>query len=186
MRRLTTRARMESKRAIFLERLAEGRTIASACTAAGVGRTTVYAWREADTVFADAWDAAIEAGDDVIEDEIRRRAIEGVERKVFYQGEHIDTVRDYSDAMLALLAKARMPHRYRERYDVNQTIDVRIDHAAELLAARKRAGLVIDAPSAPEAALAASLSQGLDDARARAGLQQASEGTDDELVDPFD
>ena len=134
----------------FLELMAQGYSPTRAAAAVGVHRTAFYHLRERWPEFNDAWLAANEAAVDVLEDAAVERAVRGVPRKVFFQGEHIDTVREYSDSLLALLLKGRAPERYRERYDVNQHVDVRVDHATEILAARQRAGIIIDAvPTSP-------------------------------------
>ncbi len=131
---------------LFLSALAEGLTVSGACKRAGIARTTAYAHRRDNPIFAEAWDDASAAGVDALIDEMRRRAVEGVERRVFYQGECIDVVREYSDSLLLALAKARMPELFRERYDINSKVIV--DHAAEILDARRRAGVPIGAPDA--------------------------------------
>ncbi len=61
-------------------------------------------------------------GTDRMEDEARRRAVDGVEESVFYQGEQVSTVRRYSDTLLIFMLKARRPETYRERSDINSTI----------------------------------------------------------------
>ena len=48
-------SRTPEKEAAFLTALAEGRSIGAAAELAGVGRRTVYDWREADPEFASAW-----------------------------------------------------------------------------------------------------------------------------------
>jgi hypothetical protein len=47
----------------------------------------LYDWRRADTAFQEAWDDALEAGTDLVEFEARRRAIEGVDKPLTYQGQ---------------------------------------------------------------------------------------------------
>lgn len=56
-----------------------------------------------------AMDAEVAQDDyaEVIEEEIHRRAIEGVDKPVYHQGERIDTVKQYSDKLLETLAKAK-------------------------------------------------------------------------------
>jgi hypothetical protein len=76
--------RTPERDARFLEALANGATINSAVRLAGYARTTVYKWRAADVEFAAAWDDAIEDGTDLLEDEVLRRAKDGVEEPRFY------------------------------------------------------------------------------------------------------
>lgn len=127
----------------FIVTLAAGASITKAAQVAGVGRTTVYEWREADEAFAKLWDEALEAGIDLLEDEARRRAVEGVERPVVAMGKiarnddgSVLKIREYSDTLLALMLKAKRPEQYRERLDVNAkhsggvTLNVTPDDAA--------------------------------------------------------
>jgi hypothetical protein len=58
----------------MLKALSLGKSITTAAKAEGVDRTTYYAWRESEPGFAEAADAAIEAGIDILEDEAYRRA----------------------------------------------------------------------------------------------------------------
>lgn len=107
------------KKEKFLKALAEGHSISAAAKEAKIERRTVYNWRESDADFAADWDAAIEAGTDALEDEARRRAHDGTLKPVFYQGEEVGAVREYSDTLLIVLLKARRPQKYKERFDVN-------------------------------------------------------------------
>jgi len=109
--------------ALFLGELAKGRSVQGACDVAGFGRTTVYERRANDAAFAASWDAAYEAGSDVLEDEMRRRALDGVEKGIYHQGVRIATERQYSDTMLIFALKARRPEKYRERFEVKNTDD---------------------------------------------------------------
>ena len=103
--------RTPKKREIFLDVLAGGGSVTLASATAGIGRQRVYEWRQDDANFATEWDVAIEAGTDVLEDEARRRAVEGVEEPVFFQGNTVGHVRRYSDTLLIFLLKGRRPTR---------------------------------------------------------------------------
>jgi Bacteriophage Sf6, terminase small subunit-like len=83
----------------ILTKLARGWSVAAACKAAKIGRQTYYDWREADAEFAKLCDDAIESGTDLLEDAATRQAIAG------------------NPSMMALLLKARRPHKYRERVE---------------------------------------------------------------------
>jgi hypothetical protein len=86
---------------------------------AGVDRRTAYNWRAdtSDQAFQKAFAAAKVLAGDLIENEIIRRAIVGVDEPVFQQGRLVGFVRRYSDKLLELAAKATMPERYRERHE---------------------------------------------------------------------
>lgn len=98
----------------FLAALADGSSVKCACLKADVARRHVYRTRETDPAFALAWDDASEDGTDVMEDEAKRRAVEGVEKPIFHQGVEIARVREYSDALIKFLITARRPDKYRE------------------------------------------------------------------------
>ena len=78
--------------------------------------------RKEDPAFAAAWDSAIEDGTDLLEDEARRRALEGVEELIVTMGKIARNddgtpllVRRLSDTLMLALLKARRPEKYRER-----------------------------------------------------------------------
>lgn len=86
--------------------------------------------------FTAKWAEAKAASVDALEQEARRRAIEGVERHKFHKGQPImRTVvlpdgktakvhyveREYSDRMLEVLLKANMPEKYKDRSSVDHS-----------------------------------------------------------------
>lgn len=71
---------------IFLQALALVPVVAHACKAAGIDRTTAYSARDHNEDFAKAWDDAMENGVDEAEAEAFRRAVQGFEEPVVYQG----------------------------------------------------------------------------------------------------
>lgn len=126
---------------IFLASLAQGTSVSTSASAAGVHRSTVYDWRNKDAAFAAAWESAEEAGVDVLEDEAKRRACEGWVEPVFHKGELCGEVRKYSDTLLIFLLKGRRPEKYRDNHKID--LNAKVEHSvADILdAARKRAGL---------------------------------------------
>ena len=101
----------------FLTALREGATVAGACKAAKIGRSTAYEWRGKDEDFAAAWDEALEDGTDALEDEAKRRGADGVDEPVFYQGKQVSTVTKYSDTLLMFLLKGRRPEKFKDRHE---------------------------------------------------------------------
>lgn len=114
---MTTKLTPEKKSA-FLHVLAETCNVSKAAAAIGVARMTVYEWRDDDPVFAAAWDKAKALGVEALEDEAHRRAFEGVDKPVFYQGGECGAVREYSDTLAIFLLKAHNPEKYRENSKV--------------------------------------------------------------------
>jgi hypothetical protein len=118
MRKLKlTPARQEQ----FLKALAETGSVATSAALAGTSRTRVYELRKADQKFASAWEDAEEIAADGLEEEARRRAVEGVEEPLVSGGKLVRddsgqpiTIRRYSDNLLLALIKAHRPPR-RER-----------------------------------------------------------------------
>ena len=99
------------RRARFLELLRQDPNVSAAAREVGVARATAYSLRTRDAAFAAAWDDAVQEAVDHVEAELRRRAVEGVEEPVFYQGKEIARVRKYSDQLLKFYLQAN-----RERY----------------------------------------------------------------------
>ena len=111
----------QERRERFLQVLADTGSVTAAVAVAGTSRTRVYELRKADPAFASAWQDAEEIATDRLEDEARRRAIEGVPEPVVSAGKLVRdddgqpiAVRRYSDTLLLALLKARRPPR-RER-----------------------------------------------------------------------
>lgn len=99
---------------IFLTKLRKSPNVSAAARAAGYSRQWAYQIRASDPDFAAEWDDAIDESMDVAEGEIYRRAVRGVVKRVFYKGEEIDRVREYSDTLLMFMAKAYRPDKYKE------------------------------------------------------------------------
>lgn len=99
----------------FLGILRATGSVSKAARAADVSRRVAYGWRKHDPTFRELWDEAMEHAVDLLEETAWTRAVDGVERPVFYRGERIGTERSYSDRMLELLLKAHRTDRFRER-----------------------------------------------------------------------
>ena len=83
--------------AIFLTHLRTNGLEATAAEAAGVSLRTVKAYMRTDDDFADAVEDAMERAFDRDEAEARRRAVEGVEEPVIYQGNVTYLYEDVTD-----------------------------------------------------------------------------------------
>ncbi len=99
----------------FLIWLSKGYSPQFAAAKCGIHRTTAFKWREDDEDFARRWKIAIDAGTDFMEDEARRRAVDGVDRPTFQMGECVGFTREYSDSLLAMQLKGRRPERYGDK-----------------------------------------------------------------------
>jgi hypothetical protein len=106
-------------RASFLEALSSGWSVTHAANRTGVARQRFYERRDADERFAAEWRVAEQQGTDALEDEARRRAVEGWEEPVYQRGELVGHVRKYDSRLLEFLLRARDPARFRESVQVN-------------------------------------------------------------------
>jgi hypothetical protein len=107
--------RTDRARENFIATLAQFCNVSEAARAAGIARSTAYEWREDDAEFAALWDEAEQAAADKLEREAWRRAVEGVDKPIYYQGDKIDTCKEYSDRMLEILLKGHRPEKFVDR-----------------------------------------------------------------------
>lgn len=131
------RARKLAWQAKFLAALRDGRTVTFAAKEAGVTTSTAYSARGNDPDFFAEWDAAYEDGTDLLEEEAWRRAREGTEEPVFYQGEQVGVVRRFSDTLMLELLRSRRPEKYRQRQETRHAGDARPLSSEDLEAARR-------------------------------------------------
>lgn len=85
---------------------------------AKIDRTCVYDAYDRDAEFRKAWDAAEEESADRLEAEAWRRAHDGIDKPIYYEGRRVDCIKEYSDTLLTLLLRARRPAKFRENYNV--------------------------------------------------------------------
>jgi len=113
------RRRVLEKQSAFCRELAEGWSITKAAKLAGVATATVRKWRAEDSDFAEAWDEAIEAGTDRIEDKVTEKAL----------------AMDDGNAMRGaeMMLKARRPAKYRERHEVQHNHKLLLSDVMEQL-----------------------------------------------------
>jgi hypothetical protein len=98
--------------------------VSKAARDAGVGRSTVHAWRDADTAFRAAWDEAQEVYRDALEAEAHRRGVDGVQRPIYQRGQKVGEETIYSDTLLVQKLKAERPAKYRDNVAIGA--DVRV------------------------------------------------------------
>ena len=100
----------------------------AACELIDLDRTHMYRLKAKSKPFSDAWDEAVQLGTKALEDEATRRAKDGWDEPVFYQGDQCGVVRKFSDTLLIFLLKARDP-KFREQ----QTTTLRTDPSEPLV-----------------------------------------------------
>jgi len=102
---------------MFLERLREWANASEAARYTCISKVRWYQERHRNPEFAAQWEEAVKEGMETLEDEARRRAFQGVEEPVFFQGETCGHIKRYSDTLLIFLLKGAKPEKYRERMD---------------------------------------------------------------------
>jgi len=113
----------------FLASFAVNANVSASCKIASITRTTVYEWQEHDEQFSMRYKAAEQEANDVIRAELFRRGVEGYDKPVVSMGRVVYgsdgyplTEKVYSDNLLSLLAKARMPEfKDKQQIDMNMT-----------------------------------------------------------------
>jgi hypothetical protein len=136
----------------FLELLAAGWAVRHASRQSSHAFQRWYELKAADEEFAAAWAEAIEQGTQALEDEARRRAVDGVEEPVYQKGELVGSVRRYSDNLLMFLLRGRRPAVYRESatVELNAPVSVHIEpdpeRTARVLAKLREVGLLTQVP----------------------------------------
>ncbi|MEL6300271.1 MAG: hypothetical protein AAFV47_09185 [Pseudomonadota bacterium] len=92
---------------LLFEALETGMTIGKAADLAGYARRSIYRWiedHENNPGFKEEFESAREIGAwcrlDELREESRRRAVDGWDEPVFYEGKQVGAKRKYSDALL--------------------------------------------------------------------------------------
>jgi hypothetical protein len=88
--------------------------ITAACKKVRVPRRTFYNWLK-KPAFEKMYNEALPMALGVLEDEARRRAVDGTLKPVFYKGQPVGKIREYSDTLLIVLLKAHAPAKYKEK-----------------------------------------------------------------------
>jgi hypothetical protein len=91
----------------FLDHVAAHGMVNKAAKAVGVSLKRIEMLTAESIEFEEALREATETAADRIEQEVHRRAIDGVPKGVYYQGAKVDEEVQYSDTLLALLIKAK-------------------------------------------------------------------------------
>lgn len=103
----------------FLAAFIKVGTVSGAARKAGIGSSTHNAWLESDADYAIAFKEVFEAAVDSAEEALRSRGIHGVRKPVFYQGEQVATVVEYSDSNLQFYLRGRRSSVYRDKTEIS-------------------------------------------------------------------
>ncbi len=116
------------KQKAFLAAYAALGNLSGAARKVKCNRSAHYKWMH-DAAYAEAFAEAHAEACDALRGEARRRAVKGVVKPIYYQGDIVGTVKEYSDTLLIFLMKGAMPEEFRD--------NVKIEHdaSAELIEA---------------------------------------------------
>jgi len=109
----------DKRKAKFLEHYAGTGQLASSAAKVGVSRSWIFVCRKKDPAFALAVEEAKLLYCDVLEEEMHRRAVCGVDKPIIggrNRDTIVTTVKEYSDSLLSLRVKRYMPE-YRDKYE---------------------------------------------------------------------
>lgn len=132
---------MTSKqRTKFLDAYATEGTITAACEASGVSYYQYRKELDAYKTFEDDCEVAKQQFADRLEGELFRRAVHGVKKGIYYQGEVVGYEMVKSDKLLEVAVKAAKREKYSQKVD--HTLDIPQDLPERILAGRNRAKLL--------------------------------------------
>lgn len=102
----------QGRRTKFLIQLANTGNVAEACRRVGLSTTNAYRLRQRDEAFSVAWNEALDDATFDLEAAAFERAIRGVPRPVVRGDKVVTEYRLYSDSLLMMLLRARLPDKY--------------------------------------------------------------------------
>lgn len=115
---------------LFLQKLSEHGHIQKALDLVGISRVQLWRRRRDDPDFRAMFHEAQEIASESLEDEAQRRAVQGVNKPVFWQGDIVGHQIEYSDGLLTFLLKGLKPEKYRDRVSTeNVNLNLTADDA---------------------------------------------------------
>lgn len=109
----------DAAKTLFLEQVSETGLLARSAKAVGFTGRFIKKELEKDQEFAEAFDEAMLEYQELLQREMHRRAVDGVEETVYFQGVPCGTKINYSDSLLTTLTKAKVPEfRDKQKLDV--------------------------------------------------------------------
>ena len=119
----------------FLAKFSKTHLRCASADAAGISPQAVEQWRHGATTngrdlrsfnFPKRFDMASLRYQETLDAEIDRRAVEGIDKPIYYKREKVDTIKEYSDNLL-MFRRKKLDPTYRDNYDpqvVKQDIKV--------------------------------------------------------------
>jgi len=107
----------------FLKLLSETGNVTKSALSAKIDKSYIYQLRKDDSDFAEKMSESRMIAFELLEEEAIRRAVEGVDKNIYYNGKVIDSIKVYSDQILLTLLKANAPEKY-SKHIVNHNPDI--------------------------------------------------------------
>jgi hypothetical protein len=112
--------------------------VAAASRATGIARQCHYNWLRSDPDYALEWETVRAEAVGLLEDEAKRRAVDGVRRVKFHQGKPITdpetgkayVEHEYSDVLLIFLLKSWAPETYGDRRTGHRQMNINVVNTA--------------------------------------------------------
>ncbi|MEQ8847564.1 hypothetical protein [Botrimarina sp.] len=101
----------------FLAAFALAGSVRRAEKAARASRRSHSRWMATDPDYAEAFEQTRRVASDMLEEEARRRAVEGWEEPIFQNGKQVGVKRRYSDTLLIFLLKGNNPAKFGDRVE---------------------------------------------------------------------
>lgn len=101
--------------------------VCAAAESIGIPVDRHYDWLHNDTEYPPKFSAAQRAVAGLIEDEMIRRGVDGVDRGVYWRGERVAVEKEYSDQLLVTLAKGLLPDKYGKAASEDATRSLRVE-----------------------------------------------------------
>ncbi|MBF0400653.1 MAG: hypothetical protein HQL90_07780 [Magnetococcales bacterium] len=95
----------DARRRIFLKTLAETGCVRVSARVVGLHKSSLYEARQKNLAFKQGWAEALQVAAGALEDEARRRAVEGWEEPVYQHGKMVGTIHRHSDRLLEMLVR---------------------------------------------------------------------------------
>lgn len=109
------------KRRKFLQYYSNCGSIAHAGQAAGICYNTHFNWVEKVDGYSERFKQAKALYQDRLEHEATRRAVNGIDKGIWYRGRRVGAEKQYSDLLLLAQLKANIPEKYKDRTEVTHT-----------------------------------------------------------------
>ena len=105
----------------FLAELEKHGMLNTAARAVGTTPKQVERYTENNDEFAEHVSQSLEIAADVLEAEARRRAVNGIEKGVYYKGDLVATETQYSDTLLIKLLEAKRRQQFGNKIDITHS-----------------------------------------------------------------